>query len=883
MARVVALAVTAAVTAATGGAAGSGGPASHAPAAADPVADFPPFESSARRFVHQPALATQRALRLLAEQPGSPDAAEAFLAAADFHSGPSRWNRDGLAAVRLAVERDPFSAVRLLPRLWQAVRGPDERAAIEAVLAAARGGLGRLPRDEAAEVAYLVLRVESHFTRQDSSDWRSGRAALMKEYAGTRAAGLAELELSAHIATGSREAWSASVAGLEAFAERHAGTCLAAAGLRRLAWMLGHPSSKPGEDPAPEFLRVMEIVRQLDAPPYGGCPHDAVADPDGDAVRLVAGLYAYKPAYAPASIDRLLEAYGVFVASRFGADVSGLDDGVGYILVRKMGELFEAKGDRAGGIDRYLATLEASPAHRDQARFLRAVVRIPDPIWDSPTAGAPAGFPEGPAAALRDLQSTSSGPVARRALATLAWLHHVEGRPAEARALYRSFLERYPDSGFAWLAAVRAGQCAEALGDSTDAVAFYRAAARRTPEMPLAPVFGHVYAARALEGLGEAAAALEHYRAALSAWDALYGRNRSLPEPRRRRQTMSMARPEDPSALNRESVARRAAELARTTAAPGADTVERARWLIDHGRAEEGVRALDGFATHFSGSANAAEAAYLAHKGRLLHALAQLADPTGAARLEGEKALDALAAEPYDFPAGAAGVARAILLQQRGATEEADRVMRATLERWREGQRFEEPAGDVARDVAEIRRAVFQPLGGPAFGDQRWNAFSWPRALPPFLVVNADVTVGFADDRREAFSLALRYPAFGNVIGITSEQIDMLTKVMDALGGVAAREGKIFVDKGVMEAPVVPAGRSLDAIRFLATFFEARPGHWGGWEFLTYPAVTEIVFTNDARSAALARVVVGYGGCTVVLEKKDGAWTPVRLTGQWVT
>ena len=47
--------------------------------------------------------------------------------------------------------------------------------------------------------------------------------------------------------------------------------------------------------------------------------------------------------------------------------------------------------------------------------------------------------------------------------------------------------------------------------------------------------------------------------------------------------------------------------------------------------------------------------------------------------------------------------------------------------------------------------------------------------------------------------------------------------------------------------------------------------------------ITEIVFTNDARTAAVARIVVGYSGCSVVLEKVDGTWAAVKLTNRWMT
>lgn len=857
-----------------------------APAATtDPFAHYPPFEWAARGMAHERSLVMQRAIRLLAGSPGSTEAADAFLAAGDPLFGGSRWGRDGLATVRTAIDRDPASAARLLQQLLRAPLLTDNTEAIDGILAAARLSVTRLPKAQAAELAFAALQLELGRSRVDPA----GRAARLRsfadEYNGTWPATLAALDIAEADVLVGRGDRSARVATLESFARKHAGTCAAAAALRRLASLLGSSSRRRGEDPTADFLRAIDIASRLDSPPYRACPRDTAPDPESESVRLVAALYAYEPSYAPGNVARLLDAYGAFVEARFNQEIRDFNSGLGYIIASRMGDLFEAAGDRAGGLDRYLAALEANRRHVDQARFLRAAIQIPDPWRDRPKAAAPVGFPEAPAAALRLLSAQAGEPVAGRSLATLAWLYQVEGRPAEARELYRSFLDRYPGSGFAWLAAVRAGQCAEALGDTRDAVALYRSAARHGPAMPLAPVFGHAYAARAFESLGEASAARDEYGSALSAWDIRYGRSKSLPEPRRRNPDAqpSMSRQEDASSLYRERILQRVATLARTTAAPGGSIVERARRLIDGGRPEEGIRALDDFAARFPGSSNIGEASYLSHKGRLFHALGQLADPTGAGRAGGEAALDALAAEPYDFPVVAAAMARAVLLHQRGARDEADQRMRAALERWRTEQAFEEPDGEVARDVAEIRRVVFQPLGGPVFGDQRWNAFSWPPSMPPYLVANTDLTLGFADDRREPFSLAQRYPAFDNLLGLTEEQVRMLEKVIGSTGGAAAREGRVFVEKGVMETPVVPVGRSVDVIQFLARYFHARPGHWGGWEVLTYPVITEITFTTDARSAAVASVTIGYSGCRVLLEKQGGRWVVVGTTHHWVT
>ena len=860
-----------------------GGPAD----SADLLADYPPSESMVWHSVHKPALAKARAIRRLSESPGSREAAEATLATLTIGLDRSRWTSDGLAVVRTAIERYPAAAPALLggpasPLVLLAREYPEQ---LRAIRDAARGASTTLPREPAASVAYALLRLESGLERADDARQRAALAAFAKDHDGTTAAGLAQVDLIALDARADRGGREREIAALEAFAREHDGTCQAAAALRRLLWVLGHPNAKPGDDPTEGFVRALGIAATLDAPPYKACGPDPATAPEGDPGTLAAGLYANKPAYGPGSVARLLAAYESFVVPRFGPHVNDLRTGLGYIIFGRMADLFEAQGDRDGGLDRFFARLEAATPHVDHARLLRAYARVPDPWRASQTPASPDAFPDAAANSLRELFSTAREPAAAKALATLAWLNQYEGRYDESRALYESYLARFPLSNYAWLAAIRAGQCASEMGDWKSAATLFRSAASLSSAMPLAPAIGHLHAARAFEAMGDAAASLEEYLAALAAWDFRYGSYLSVGVPRRPRQQsyVSMARRIGREGLYREKVIQRIAELTRTTAAPGADAVERARWLIDRDRPADAIALLQGFAARFPGSANAGESVYLLHKARLLRALSQVADAAGTSRADGERALETLSAEPFDFPVGAAAVARSVLLNSRGDTDAAVQLMRATLERWRATQTFEEPTTDLARDVAAIRRAVFLPLGGSPYGADRWNAFTWPASLPEYLVAGTDLTIVFADDSRAPFSLAQRYPGFDRVLGINTEQLDILERVIETTGGTAAREGRVFIDKGVMETPVVPVGPSREGIRFIASFFEARPGHWGGWEFLTYPVVTQIHFTNDARTAAVARVTIGFGGCVVILEKKAGAWMPVGLTGRWVT
>ena len=55
--------------------------------------------------------------------------------------------------------------------------------------------------------------------------------------------------------------------------------------------------------------------------------------------------------------------------------------------------------------------------------------------------------------------------IRRKALATLASLYFSERDYPHARDNFKKYLAAYPDSAWAWVAALRIGQSDEALGD----------------------------------------------------------------------------------------------------------------------------------------------------------------------------------------------------------------------------------------------------------------------------------------------------------------------------------------------------------------------------------------------------------------------------------
>jgi hypothetical protein len=121
-------------------------------------------------------------------------------------------------------------------------------------------------------------------------------------------------------------------------------------------------------------------------------------------------------------------------------------------------------------------------------------------------------------------------------------------------------------------------------------------------------------------------------------------------------------------------------------------------------------------------------------------------------------------------------------------------------------------------------------------------------------------------------------PGLDNVLMLDADQLQFFSDLLNKVGGTERR-----TPTAIMETPNQPIGASLTVMALPDKFFPVRPGHWGGWEFLTYPVITEIEFMDAARTRARARVTIGYSGCDVLLEKTGGTWKAVGLANQWIT
>ena len=742
------------------------------------------------------------------------------------------------------------------------------------IVAAARRRLAAVSREQAAIAAREIVKVEAELARQTGAG-RSLLTAFVAEYAGTEAAQLAEVDLL-------EDGRGRTLLGaLDAFIEAHPGTTAAAKALHRKGSHIGQHGfsfgERQGHDPTDRFFRVVDVYKELRSGRY---PPSEWLD---RAPAMIVWFSAYQPSYAASNVDRILKVYEELLPSLL--QTSEADGELTFVIGNRMGSLFKVKGDAVAGIEDVFDRLERIAQNPDAVRLLKAefYLRPTDPVVEEKER--PALRAKGQAT-LEALTRQSTGLYQRKALATLATLRFGQGDHAAARDLYRRYLDAYPASDYAWVAALRIGQCEEAMGNAAGAADTFSKAAQRFASNPVARVLGHAYAARASESAGDYTRALAGYQSAHAAWDADYGLKYSfLPLP--------LAPVNDPftivdgTEVVRDALPVRISELKRTTAVAGGALVERGRWLVTRGRWDEAVAALASFASQHPTSPLVPEARRLNHRARLEKAL-ELSDSEkpGAdvnAALEGLKALGLEAGvknAPAGFEIAAAQLALATLTFVGGAAG-ADALMADAVKTWQAIDTAKAPSAPLSafqRDVVEIRNAVFRPKGGGLFESDRWNAFKWEVVSSQFLTVDPELRVKSADGEVTVVTAYDTFPEFSNVLFLDAERRRMLERIMLKIGGTRRRPWT-----RVMDTPNQPAGPSLDVAALWKKSFWTQSGHWSGWVFESYPIVDEIEFIDAARTRAAVKVTVGYSGATVQLEKKNGAWVATALTNFWIT
>ena len=815
---------------------------------------------------------------LVATRPGDPEAFRALI-------GQERY-ADVITAMKHLESASPASVVAALAVVGEfafmfkmdQTRG--HASALAAALAPIRGRLSSLAREDAAALARQLLVIDGTLEQSAGPSWQERLSAFVKEYDGTETALVARADLIDDY----RANLLQRIDALDAFARAHPRTIAGARALYLKGFQLAHNVAatgieRRGSDPSPRFMRVVEVVKELQSGDYPPC--EAVEK----APELITGFFYSRdppPAFAADNLERMIDALREFAIAE-AETAKGIISGshAAYVVESKLGDLFESKGDRIGGIEQVLEEMERRVSDKPAVRLFRGEFYLKES-----TAGPQprrAEMAERARATLTALADERAGLASRRALATLAAMAMSARDYAGARPLYAQYLAAYPRTSWSWLAAIRIGQIQQAQGDARSAEASFRRAALDYRDEPMVPLLGAAYAARALEAQGRFDDALPEYRRAIALWDPDFGEALSTApwEPSRAWPGDDLS--PDPTSVTREGLADRAATLARVISIPGGLILERGRWQIEQGRWTEAQATLRGLVKQYPRTPVAAEGRLLLHRAQLEEALATAAishrseSAAGALRL-----LDALAAEPPDFFVSAGRIAGAAVRLTAGNRAGATTMMQKALEDLLTTQKsiVSRPIKDaVDADVAAIRRVVFRPMGDlPLFSTGHWNAFTFPSVPPAFLVVRPDVAVKDASGTMTTRSIYQTFPNLKQVVFLDASELGVLTRMVAAIGGTARRE-----PTQVMETPNQPIGVSRDIVSFWNEFFPTRPGHWGGWELETYPQITRIEFLDEARTKASVMVTVGYSGATVVMEKVDGVWKAIRLTNHWIT
>ena len=739
------------------------------------------------------------------------------------------------------------------------------RPAVLALMAEFKAHIATLPRNDGAAPARELLWMEYSIDRGNEGAHQQRLASFLKTYEGTPAyihhmIGQVESEYSyeaSKMRARSRE-----------LAKQYDGTEYGAHALYSLAFRLAHDAvtRPPQPDPTERFFEVLSIVEELQS---GRFPKCEWVD---KAPALIDDFQVFQPQFAPGNIARMANAYTRFILAQLAAGVEVPN--IGFLMSYRIGRLKNAGDNSLPLIESVIADLAASPGGPDYARSVRAAFYL-GVLNDNSMNEFPITPARAAAAAresLEPLVKSASPQMRAAALADLASMDFHLGRYREARAGYLEFVRTWPTSDWAWVAALRAAEALEALGDVKGAAVEYEAAAARFKEPSSGAALALVAAGDTRDAGGDVIAAAANYQAALALWGGTVGR--IMIYTNQADGARPVPKPERFNNLTKEVLEARLEKLASAVTPEGA-LLYQARRALDDEKPRDAQKLLERFQKEFPRSTNLTEVAALLRRAKFESALADGA--TNAGRSAVDRELDSLAVGKFDSIAAAARLAQAAMKVRQGRSRDAETLTRATLERWHAAQpAVATPQSAVDRDVAAIRAALFLPRGGGVFGKRGWNAFDWPDKTAPFIVVGREVAVKTADGRESSRPVTFAAPAGDRVLFLAPEDFRALNLILDRIGGTETAEWVNATD-----LPNQPIGGAPEIAAMWAKFFHVRPGHWGGWELTTYPDISRITF--DRQGHALAEFTIGYSGGTVELEKENGRWVAKRIVSEWIT
>ena len=270
-------------------------------------------------------------------------------------------------------------------------------------------------------------------------------------------------------------------------------------------------------DPTARYLRFQAAVKALQE------GHDPSNEWVQRAPLIGGGFSLFQPVYRPAGPARLIAAYRDFLIRQLGSFRVDVDKGVlahsTYYMIPSL--LFPAGDPGAPVMEALLDEVERAVPDTLAVRYLRGRYYL---YWSGSEEQPNPVMRQKARATLLGVANAAPGRYPRLARAWLAARLFTEGDYALARTHFLAYLERYPEGDWAWVAALRAGQCSERLNERRRAVDEYHDAAVRFASNPLARVLGLTHAARVNESRGRRTRALADYRAARAAWSDEYGR-----------------------------------------------------------------------------------------------------------------------------------------------------------------------------------------------------------------------------------------------------------------------------------------------------------------------------------------------------------------------
>ena len=834
-----------------------------APEPPDPAREYPSFEGMLTYVVRDEAR-TRRADDALRSAPSDATTIRLLL--------QLKRTEDALKALE-AASRGPLDnlidAMVSLGEYYGALTEDPARTytdRVATIVVPVRARLAMLPREDAARLARALVRIDYEQAKATTTRpaWDLRMNQFVQEYRGTREALMAEVDLIEH-----RVELPGKIAALEEFWRAHPASEAGAKALYQKGYQLAHNVGMSGTepraaDPTERFLQVVGIADELGSGRY----------PDSEWVRraplLVSGFYVSEtppPAYQPGNVDHLLAEYQRFARKHFAVD-EAFGGSVRYVITSRIVGIHARQGiDRVTSVERTLANLEAAGADKRAVALFRAEYLAELAAGEREIRGASRSEAE---AALAALAADGTDFVARRATATLAGLRMYHRDYQRALPVFQGYASRFPESPFAWVALVRAGQCFMELGDAAQAAREFEAAASSAPPRELPYTVGAALAGQAYDALGQFDRSLGAYRRALASWNLEYWRDALPPPAQVRRPGPVAGASSQRRAVTRRNLANRVVSLEQTIPTNVGLLLERAAIQIDARQFLDARTTLEAARKQARSVDDQVAVRVLDHRAQLEMALDLVAvDAPTRNEPAGLRALQAISAQPFDTSVGFASLTRAGVLFKNGAEEHARMLMTSTLDAWRDSQRAlraEGPSSPVAADVIAIRTTLLRPAG--VFELVAKSSFSHFRVASTigYSVINPDVVIVTKDGTASELTVYQDFPELPKVVFWTTDDIAVVRRLGATLAGAGPRT---TANSGIRD--------------FWNSFFAIRNNHDGRWVEETYPRIVSIRFLDEERSRAAVAIATGYEGATVLMEKRNGTWHVMKITNVWIS